>query len=85
MACAALAILAAAWLLVESLFVLGVSVLVGGFLDATRGLMFWPSTPRPPTPSELANDARNAAETARGYREGITMIGTGAVLLVTSL
>lgn len=85
LACTALALLAAAWLLAWGLFLLGSSALVGGFLDATRGLTFWPATPRPATPLELANDARNAAELAGMYREGITMTAAGVVLLVSSL
>jgi hypothetical protein len=82
---AALALVAAAWLLVWGLFVLAAAALGGWYLDASSGWTFWPEKPRPPTPSELANKALNTAEVARAARQGITMIGLGAVLLVTSL
>lgn len=82
---AAVAFVAAAWLLVWGLFVFAAATLGGWYLDASSGWSFWPEKPRPPTPSELANRAFNAAEVARAARQGITMIGLGAVLLVTSL
>jgi hypothetical protein len=79
-ACATLAILAAVLLVAPGLYFLGVAALLYGFLNLSSGIRFGP-----PTASDLANDARNAAELAGMYREAIVMIGLGAVIIVTSL
>jgi hypothetical protein len=82
-ACAILAILAAVFLVAPGIYLLGISLLLDGFLNVTSGIRVGP--PSPPTPLERANDARNAAELAGMSREAIAMIGIGAFIIATSL
>jgi hypothetical protein len=79
-ACASLAILAGVFLVAPGLYLLGLSVLLGGVLDVFSGIRFGP-----PTPSDVANDARNAAEVAGMSREAIGLIGLGVVIIAMSL
>jgi hypothetical protein len=79
-ACVILAILAGAFLVAPGLYLLGLSVLLGGVLDVFRGIRFGP-----PTPSDVANDARNAVEVAGMSREAIGLLGLGVVIVAISL
>src|SRR5689334_2645392 len=79
-ACAILAILSAALLVAPGLYILGISALLGVFHDVTGRIRSGP-----PTPLELANDARNAADLTAMYRQSIAMIGLGAVVILTCL
>lgn len=80
-----LALLVAAYFLVSGLFMLGTGVMLGGFHEGTKGFSIGAQRPSPPTPADLASEARNMAELARLIRQGFTSTGIGGLLLVVSL
>src|SRR5690348_4261536 len=77
-ACLVIAVLSVVVLVAPGLYLLGLWVVLSGFREVLGGFRLGP--PSPPTATEIANEARNAAELAGMFRQSVTMIGIGVVV-----
>ena len=79
-ACLLIAILSGVLLVAPGLYWLGLWVVLSGFREVMRNFRLGP--PSPPTATEIANEARNAAEMAGMFRQSVAMIGMGVAALL---